>query len=355
MSVGKGNRTNFSLFRGQGVKIFSFVAIIYKMNLTTPIHNSMRMIMLLSVFGLWGCNNNMKKEDNLESWLEKNFPGQFTIVQSLRDLQGRHLIEHKVNALVAETKDPEVQFSVAWYKGKPDVGLTIDEIRKADEDAARDIKSARDWYAKLTTAGIERISVGVVDEGLYVLPYSEPTPEMRKEIITKLFSVLKQESGSTQTQIWIECMEDSTYRKEIKEVAPFGYWHRVDSYHDDHKIMSVEFEISEDVNPDEVGKLWAFNTKSLRSLEFIKQAYAEARQWTDEHVAKSNYLEAEQMVRYELDENDPLAVHYTFPLYASKPEDPGAYGVEDSAIGFITGVFNTDEKKFTKIKKVKEL
>jgi len=150
-------------------------------------------------------------------------------------------------------------------------------------------------------------------------------------------------------------MEDSAYRKEIKEVVPFGYWHRVDSYHDDHKIMSVEFEFSDDTNQDEVNSLWSFNTKSLRSLEYIKQAYAEARQWTDEHVGKSNYLEAEQMVQYEMDENDPLSVHYSFPLYAAKPEDPGAYGVEDSAIGFITGVYNTDEKKFAKIRKVKEL
>ena len=53
-------------------------------------------------------------------------------------------------------------------------------------------------------------------------------------------------------------------------------------------------------------------------------------------------------------EEDPLAIEFDFPFYESKP-DTTVSSYEDNALGYVNGVYHTEKKIFTNIKKVKEL
>jgi len=52
------------------------------------------------------------------------------------------------------------------------------------------------------------------------------------------------------------------------------------------------------------------------------------------------------------DDEDPLAIEFQFPYFTSKP-DTTVSGFEDNALGHVRVVYQTDQKTFGKIKKIK--
>ena len=311
------------------------------------------MIVLVSLFGLIGCLMKKKeKKENLESWLETNFPGQLQIDRSLRDFHPKHFYEKKVTSLISDINDPEVQLELVWYKDDPNLGLVTEDVSATYEARKAEKAKAMAWLSKMKEAGLQKVSVGVIEMALYVMPYGEPTPEARKNTLQQIFSVLQKENSSDQTSIWVEWMEDSAYQKEIKDIIPFGYWRRKDSYHDDNKLFSVDFEWKDGLEASVVNTGWEFNGKSNRSMEFLKQAYVDARKWADTHGEKSSYVEPTQMVSYEVDGENPLTIHYSFPLHKTMPDTTIVDRPDTDE--YITGVFDVDKRTFTDIQKVKE-
>lgn len=294
----------------------------------------------------------MKKENTIEGWLETNFPQQFVVDLSLRDLHPKNFYLHKHTALISSKSDPEVQFEVVWYKDKEDIGLSKEEITEKAESSKRDVALAREWHKKLQSHGLDKFSAGVIDMALYVLPYGEPDAAFRKHAVETVFKTLKDEGASAQTSIFIECMEDSAYHKEIQDIIPFGYWRRKDTYHDDNKIVSVDFELTDSTEAHAINEHWSFNTKSNRSLAYMKEVYPKALDWANQHLKKPFYLEPDQYAEFELDDKNPFLVHYSFPYYPSQP-DSSQTGVIDAS-GYVTGTYDTEKHIVSSLRERKE-
>jgi hypothetical protein len=310
---------------------------------------------LLAAFACFvlGCRDkNMTKKETLETWLEKNFPGQYEIDRSLRDIHPKHFYEHKHNAIVSLKADPVVQFEVTWYKQVDSIGITIDEITERTERRITETAKAREWYKKLEEAGLDRFSVGVIEQALYVLPYGEPDPATRLRYVELVMKVLASGHGD-QTIIFIDCMEDSTYRQEIGEIIPFGYWRRKDTYHDDHTLLKVDFEYTSGTEIAEINKHWQFNTLCKRSHGFKALAYAEAEKWAKANLEAPYYVEPDQYIQYVPDEEDRLAVRYGFPIFQQQP-DYSDYKTYEENLGMVSVRYHTDKRTFSDIKKIAE-
>jgi hypothetical protein len=306
---------------------------------------------ILLAAGLFlSCTSEMKKENNLEAWLEKTFPGQFVMESSLRDLQPRNFFQNKHYAVISLKADPEAQFELTWYKDRPDLGLTKEEVVTQANNSKRDAGLARDWYTKLKANGLEKFSVGVIDMALYVLPYGEPDAAFRLKVLETVFNTLKQSPEATQTSIWIECMEDSAYQKEIKDIIPFGYWRRTDTWQDDQKIVSLDFEYQPDMEIKKLNEHWKFNTQSLRALQYAEKAYPVALEWAKKSLKEPYYLEPVQHLELELNDQDPLTVYFSFPILDSKPESDSA-SLEAVPKGHVTGLYDTDKHTFSDLRK----
>lgn len=282
----------------------------------------------------------MKKENTIEGWLDKNFPEQFVVDRSLRDLSLKNLYLNKHTAIIASKSDPEVQFEVVWYKDKENIGLSKEEITTQFENSKRDVELARDWHTKLKSNGLDKFSVGVIDMAMYILPYGEPDAAFRKHVVESVFNTLKQVGPTAQTSIFIECMEDSAYHQEIQDIIPFGFWRRKDTYYDDNVIVNVDFEFTDSTEAAAINEHWGFNTKSNRSLVYMREVYPKALEWANQHLKKPFYLEPDQYAEMELDDENPFLVHYSFPFYASQP-DSTQTGVIDP-VGYVTGSYDTE-------------
>ena len=294
----------------------------------------------------------MSKENTIEGWLEKNFPQQYVVDLSLRDLHPKNFYLNKHTALIALKSDPEVQFEVVWYKDKEDIGLSKDEIVEKTENGKRDVALARDWYKKLQSNGLDKFSVGVIDMAMYILPYGEPDAVFRKHVVESVFNTLKQAGPTAQTSIFIECMEDSCYHKEIQDIIPFGFWRRKDTYYDDNVIVNVDFEFTDSTEAAAINEHWGFNTKSKRSLKYMDEVYPKALEWANQHLKKPFYLEPAQYAEFELDEQNPFLVHYSFPFYPSQP-DSSQVGVMD-ATGYVTGTYDTEKHTISSLRQRKD-
>jgi len=86
----------------------------------------------------------------------------------------------------------------------------------------------------------------------------------------------------------------------------------------------------------------------------MEDAYQEVVKWAEKNLTQPYYIEPGHFVQYNIDEHDPMAIHFYFPYFSSKPLEDGT-DYEAKQKGFVTGVYQADQKTFSKIKTVKEL
>ena len=178
-------------------------------------------------------------------------------------------------------------------------------------------------FDALKKNGLEKFSVGVIEMAAYILLYEEPSPELRKNNLVKILAAIDALPDHAQTSIWVEWMEPSAFQQEFKDIIPYGYWQRVDSYHDRNKIMGLDFEWSPGLQADILNTGWAISIKSDRSLTFKTDAYNAASAWATKNLSSPFYLEKDQMITIGPDDEDPLAIEFQFPYFTSKPAGTG--------------------------------
>jgi hypothetical protein len=303
------------------------------------------------MFLLFGCFN---KANTLQGWLDKNFPNQYEVVETRMDILPSIYKEKKRDSVVALKADPEVQFEVRWYKNAPELRMTKDEIERATEQSKKEVAATRQLFQAVQKNGAARMSVAIIEGAAYFLIYEEPTPDNRKKYLQQVLTTIEGQSDHAQTSIFVEFMEDSVYQKEFKNIIPKGYWNRTDKHKEHHNTVSIDFEWKPGLKLETLMPGWEVNTASDRCLVYMADAYQVASQWAEKNITAPYYMEPSQFVQYDIDQHDPMAIHFSFPYFTSKPlEDGTDYAAKQK--GFVTGVYQVDQKSFTKIKTVKEL
>jgi len=307
----------------------------------------------LAMFSLFGCFKKKPAPNNIETWLEAQFPDQFEVLHSNLNFNVMDMYHGKKTALVAEKADPEVQFVLFWLKDSPDVGLTKEEVQTAFENAKNDVMQARDLFKLLKNKGLEKISVGIIEPAAYILVFAESAAAAREEILTKIKVALDERGEGSPTSIWIEIMEPSAYGQKFGDIIPNGHWKTEMGWQEQEKIMSLNFEYRKGLSVATLTHHWEANPMSKRGAADMEDAYRQAKIWAKKNLPKPFYLEPSQMVGFEVDEKDGLAVHYHFPYFDAKP------GEEDSGLaepkGYVSGVYHTEKKTFSNARKQKEL
>jgi len=303
----------------------------------------------MSLFSCFG-----KKKENLQSWLDKNFPGQYEIVESRQRFMEHFQFSKKMTTVVSAKADPDVQFVVYWLKDKEGLNVTREEIEHSFEKSKKEASQARMLFQALAEEGTSKVSVGVVDDAAYFLVYDEPTPDARKKYLTQIQSMLDRRSAADQTNIFIEFMEDSVYQQEFKDIVPAGYWARIDHYHEDNNTVSIDYSWIPGMKVEKLMTMWAVNTISKRSSLYKAAAYEQALQWAQKNIQGPFYLEPGHYVWSGKNEKEPMGMDFDFPYYASKPATDDAE-IESLRLGYVSGIYQVDQNLFTKIEKRKNV
>lgn len=311
------------------------------------------LIFTLFLMSLFGCFYKKEEKTTLASWLNEQEPGKYIVTDKLINLDPKNLYNKKSTAVLALASNPEVQIKIEYHKDRPDLGLHYSDVQETFVSAQSDMQIAHDIHANLIKQDSNKISVGVITPAIYFLVYGDPTIDVRKTTLKNVLSVLEARNDQERNRIWIEIMEDSVYGKEFKEVVPNGYWFRQDNSHEDHKLLSLEFDWQPGISFDSLMDHWQVNLVARRSADYLADAYQQALMWAEKNVRTPFYLEGEQAIHYEIDGVDLMAIRYSFPYFKEKidPSDPM---FETKVQGYVTGIYQVDEKKYKGIKSVVE-
>lgn len=300
-----------------------------------------------AIIGLASCS--MKKEkpvNDMASWLEHNMPGQLDVVGNVVDLDPRRLFDKKKATILAAKDDPEVQILVNWQKQEEGLEVSKESIETALTDARRDVSAARAIRTALEAQGMQRFAVGVIEMAAYILTYDEPLPEARAKMTAQVLSAITSMPGHEQTSIFIECMEPSVYQEHFKDIVPYGYWQRGDTYHDQQKIIALNFEWNDAVKTEDLMPHWWVNDRSTRAMNYAKEAYQAVLPWAHKHVSSTIYIEGEQMIMVGVDSSDSLSLHYSFPYFTSMP-DTTQVDFDAAALGYVSVRYHPDTRAFS--------
>ena len=262
--------------------------------------------------------------------------------------------EKKRESVVALKSDPEVQFEVTWYKNAPELRMTKEEIIKATEQSKNEVAQSRQLFQEIQKGGPAKMSVAVIEDAAYFLLFEESAVDNRKKYLEQILHYLNGRPVHAQTSIFIEFMEDSVYQKEFKDIVTRGYWNRASKHYEHNKIVALDFEWKPGLKVETLMTGWAVNTESDRASVMMEDAYQEVVKWVEKNLTQPYYIEPGHFVQYDVDEHDPMAIHFYFPYFTSKPLEDGT-DYESKQLGFVTGVYQADQKTFSKIKTVKEL
>jgi hypothetical protein len=278
------------------------------------------------------------------------------------------LFTGKKTAVLADKSDPDVQFTAHWSKptkNEQSLGLDSIEVQQKLDACRADVKRARELFQLLKDAGLLQCSVGSIDSAAYVLVFAEPTPAMRKQILTAVTSVLESRTTQPQTSIWVEIMEPAFYHNLFQDIVPHAIWQRPGTLMSYNKIMSVDFEWNKRIPVSDLMQGWELNKEANRAIVYQKSAYLKAQAWAKKNLPQPFYLEPEQMVSYnhEIEPNNNkeqhlLEIRFGFPYFDNKPVE--ADSTETNSVsdlepkGYVTGIYNVDDQSFTKIKVQKE-
>lgn len=298
------------------------------------------------------CAPSKPKEVKLEDWISKKSNGEYVVDERLLELNPTSLIKGKRTAIIAMKQQPDVQVRILWNKNLDDLGLDMDSIHTQMESAASDHQVARSIVSYLKTNATTPMSVGVIRPAIYFLLYGDPTSAARAKALEEIFKCLDHHPHDGYNSVWIEWMESPVNGKEIKDIVPNGYWYREDGVHERNKILSLNFEYSNDMNRGAIAKGWAVNPRADRATDYDSIAYNAGLAWAEKNIKAPFYLESHQYTEYVTVEDDPMVIEYSFPVFDKVPQEDDI-DVENK--GYVRVLYNTDKKAVLEIQKVNEL
>jgi hypothetical protein len=293
-------------------------------------------------FQLFGCRKKSTPA-GAAAWLEAHFPGRFEVVETNHDLSLKNVVLKKYKTIVREKADPEVQFAFFWSKNEEGLGPSVPEIEKPAENSRTEIRLARELAALLKQVGFDKIAVGVREQDVIFTLFAEPAPDERQRSLQRFLTTLDTWQQKANFSYWLDFMEENTHGEAFGASIPEGHWHRQDSWHRENNIFSLKFAASQMADYPLLAKQWLVNTDSKRLFNYARAAYSQALTWAEKHRSKPFYLEPENMLEYQPDKNDGMAIRLGFPFFDKKPEEGGQQK------GPVSGIFRVDDKSFRQI------
>jgi hypothetical protein len=297
------------------------------------------LLTLLLMFSLFSCFKKKAPKADFPAWLEAQFPGTFTVVQSGSNYDVMDYLKGKKQTWVADKQDPDAQFIIYWEKGQTE--FDADEVKKAWEKAKKDAQTARKLHKLVASEGWEKVSAGADGTDGYVLFFTGSDPKTRAEAAAWLKGLRPQLQGIGLTHVWAALMTPAVYQAEFGDVVPATHWKRAGTWQESNLVFSAEWNLADDEAPGP----WVYNRDGDATSAFIDEATPAAVAFAEKNLKKPYYLETKTGIRYSMSDNDPLVLVFEFPVYDAKPQND-----EVEPKGYVEGMYHVDKRTFTGIK-----
>ena len=307
----------------------------------------------LIMFSIFSCFRKKTPRINVETELERMFPGQFQVLNSnLKMLDVMAQYKGEKQAVIGDKADPEVQFLLDWHKGES-VGFDSATVQAAHERSKAEISAARALYKLLEDKGLERFSVGVMEQTAYIKVFTEPVLAIREQTLIKVKSALDARQEQPQTSIFIEMMEPAAFQTELQQVIPRAHWKNAMAWDRENKIMSLDFEWSKSMKIPETMRHWELSPDSKRISQYREAAYKEALKWAEKNLPQPCFMPSNRPVGYESLKIDGPAIRYGFPYYDQKLPEESSYENPEPT-GYVSGTYSFDKQVFSGIRRQAE-
>lgn len=303
------------------------------------------LLTLLLMFSLFSCfKKKSPAKSDFPSWLETQYPGKFTVLESGSNYDIVDYIKGKKQTWIAEKADPDVQFLMYWNKNADTLDITTQDLQQAWDAARENTRHARQLHALLTEAGLENVSAGANQSKGNILVFAEPTPDLRENLTKTLTLLHPKLKAAGFDSVWTGIMEPAAYKYHFEDIIPNPHWQRAGNWQGNNLLFFSGWALQ-----NKAPEPFQYNSACDRNGAVSNQAATEAQAWAEKNLKKPFYLETTTGYAVGDDPSDPLRVIYEFPLYTAKPETD-----EDEPKGHVSVTYHVDKRTFTGIKQVKD-
>jgi hypothetical protein len=304
----------------------------------------------LCLFFFSQCRKKPKAPD-LASWLEKEYPGRFQVLDTAMKDVVRNLSFSVKKSVVAENENPLIQVMLHWDKRVEGLNLTKEIIEAAFRDARREYDDAKTLLQAMQQMGLEDIAISIHNGTALVLIFAEPTPTHRANSLQLIEQGFQKWAKTAEYNINISYLEPKEKGKEFQEIVPLMYWFRSTSLFRSNLIYSTICPMGKPFSAKEADKNWQYNLEGNRFMTSVDQVQAEAENWAKEHINQPiTFLEIRE---YEQSEKSNTMVNIKFPFVYQNNKQP-----QDSMLlesdGYIIMVYDAEKNTIGEIKMKKE-
>ncbi len=314
------------------------------------------LVVAIIAFTLFSCfRKKTPAKKNVETELERLFPGQFQVLNSnlkLIDIMAQFKGEKQ--AVIGDKADPDVQFLLDWNKGTESIGFDSSTVMAAHEHAKKEVAQARELFKLLKDNSLEKFSAGVVGRAAYIQVFGEPNPAFRKQSLEIIQSVLEKNPRRVQTSIFIQLLEPEEFHKQYQDIIPATHWKTGAGIQGEQLILSLNFELGASMNMPELMRHWEINTGAKRLSQTQDDAFRTARAWAEKNLPKPIFMSEAGYTSVETLVNDEPAIRFGFPYYDKDLTEEEKLHTDNEVKGYITGIYYFDQKVFTKLQKQAE-
>jgi len=305
----------------------------------------------LAVIGLGlfaGCFRKKSDPLSLESWMDKNFPGEFTIVDSrVSDLIGNLSFKVK-KSVVAEVADPMVQMIVEWDKRAPDLGLSPEDVRKAHENARKYLEAAKTLRSALSEVGLQSFATGCYRGVAHVLLFAEPNAEQRQHDFILVAKGIEKWQNPNNYSIHVAFSDEQA--AEYKDIYLAAYWAQNSAALLPHFTWEIKGETAI-LKDGDAANAWELNTASNLFGIHTGAAREQMMKWAETNMKKSVILLS--TIEVEQDKKQHTRFNMRFP-YVFGEANQESESSEEEIAGYLVGDYDVEASKLEHIHKEAE-
>jgi hypothetical protein len=294
------------------------------------------LLLLLAVLLFFACTRKKKTIGNLTEWLEKYHPGRFEIAITQTRDPIRQLSFKAKKSVLSDKNDPLLQIQVYYDKREPDLALDPESIEPLLKLARQELKDARELFAALRAAGLQKVSAGVYRGEAIVLAFENPTIAQRNQFSQNLVKALANWPAAQNYGLRLYFMEPTAYEQAFKDIVPLVHWVSDGPWQRSKSMLYQSIEKVKDLNPEKINQAWQFNPDSERFGPILDQAEPLAKQWASKHFGKNNLFIIQ--TQYAVLNQKP-GLELSFSMAESEEEDA-------PILGLVAGDYWFDDDQF---------
>lgn len=258
------------------------------------------------------CRPKKTTPGDLQSWLDKYYPGRFQVLWTTSRNVIRNFSFKAKRSVVAEKDQPLVQALIDWDRRDAEFGLSQETVDDAFVRAREVWAEVTSFTATMKAHQSEGWAAGIRDGTVTVLVFEESTRSNRDKWLSALEQVFAAwpAAGSYGKDLFFA--EPGEAANFPEQMVPLQYWLDLNGGYRKQVIMQLHCAYDQAFLATNLAQAWQFNIESVRFAAYSDQARQAAQNWLEQQPGQlTATFESAELGQ---PDGPPLLLQFFFPV-----------------------------------------